>query len=132
MGSKTIQVIYPEHALAALTSASKHSGVTLSAFIRQASYGASRALGFDPTAMPANGGADRDSWALVDGNGNVLGFGQFDAKPSDDDRGTWLPMVYADAAPFDPDKHYRLAPEPPFVDGGRVVRRYPIIDRETV
>ncbi|ANW02252.1 hypothetical protein LMTR13_20850 [Bradyrhizobium icense] len=111
--------------------AAKRGGLT-SQYIRQAVYGALRADGYEPTAIPANGNADGagpDSWALVDGSNNVLGFGKFDAKPADDDRGTWLPMIYADAAPFDPDKHYRLAPDQPFVEGNKVIRRYPVIDK---
>lgn len=129
MMAHPLQIRFPERAARMVADAAAQQGTTASGIVRRFTYDGLRALGFDPTGMPANGGGDRDSWALVDCKGHVIGFGQFDAKPADEDRGTWLPMVYADAAPFDPDKHYRLAPEPPFVEGNKVIRRYPVIDK---
>jgi hypothetical protein len=127
--SRHLQIVLSERAAGLVAEAAERAGCKSATWARQTLYAALRASGLDPTAMPSNGGADQDSWALVDDAGNVLGFGQFAAKPADDDRGTWLPLVYADAAPFDPDKHYRLAPEPPVVEAGKVVRRYPVIPK---
>jgi hypothetical protein len=121
MGSKTLQVIFPDSAVAALADAAKHSGVTLSAFIRQASYGASRALGFDPTAMPSDGGAGVQQWALVVGD-EVKSLHQGD-KLENEQGGRWLPVVYQDSGPFDPELHCRLAPWIR-VEASRVIRTY--------
>jgi hypothetical protein len=49
-------------------------------------------------------------------------------KFDDDDPRTWLPVETEDSEPFDPKRHWRLAPTYR-VDGDRVVRTYPVIPK---
>ena len=66
---------------------------------------------------------EAQQFALVDGE-NVYADSVIFGRPAGDKR-TWLPIVNADAQPFDPAKHYR---EKPYLkrDGDRVLRIYPI------
>jgi hypothetical protein len=50
-------------------------------------------------------------------------------RPQHDDRGEWLPIENVDSQPFDAARHWRHKPEPLRVDGDRVVRVYPVIDK---
>jgi hypothetical protein len=66
MTTRQFNIHMPERALGLIAEAAQESGCKASTWARQTLYAALRASGRDPTAMPANGMADRDSWALVD------------------------------------------------------------------
>ncbi len=77
-------------------------------------------------------------FAIVEGD-KVLSIGRYQGVVSPADKHKldplpagqrWLPVEYEDSERFDPDKHYRLAPLPPRVDGNCVVRTYPIVARD--
>jgi hypothetical protein len=66
MSTKHLQIVLSERAAGLVQEAAERAGCKSATWARQTLYAALRGLGLDPTAMPANGRADRDSWALVD------------------------------------------------------------------
>lgn len=123
--SKPLQIIMPERALGLVAEAAERAGCKSSTWARQTLYAALRTQGFDPTGMPADGGTGVHQWALVIGD-EVRSLHHSDDKPADEQGGRWLPVVYADSQPFDPDLHYRLIPWMR-VEADRVARTYPVV-----
>jgi hypothetical protein len=118
-----VTVRFPQHVAAMVASASERYGSQTSQYVRQAVYERLRADGFDPVEPP-------QQFALVDAGQLVLRAGApvVITKLDPDDSRTWLPIETEDSEPFDARLHWREKPTYR-VDGGRVVRTYPIVPK---
>ena len=96
-------------------------GIKEAEWLRSAVAASLKAEGYDP--------AQETEYALVSNGEFVQGrHGAVSTfRPAPDDRGEWVPIETEDSQPFDPAQHWRLHPLPLKMEGGRVVRVYPVV-----
>lgn len=123
--TESLRIRCPASLPVAIDAAAARNLMTASEYIRRSVIDRLRSDGFNiepqQYALVENG-----SLALV-GRPNNLRIAIV-TKLDEGDTRTWLPVETEDSEPFDPIRHWRLAPTYR-VDGERVVRTYPVIEK---
>lgn len=93
-------------------------------YLRQAVRSALLADGLNPEEDQQYALVKDGEFVQHNGHGPITTF-----RPASDARGEWLPIEDQDSASFDLAKHWRLKPLPLRIEGARVVRTFPIVDK---